>query len=112
MPGTDLIAVSKTRSNPENQLTWFAIVRPLSISEHDLKKSGFDPQKSTRLPEEYGGGYLVTIEVNHQLHCLVSTYTRGKLNRFLFIKSRTSYAKQSIGTTTKTNLLNGPMRQT
>jgi len=47
-------------------------VRVMRISEEQLLKSGFSPD-SVRFPEEYGGGFMASLEVNHQLHCLVST---------------------------------------
>jgi hypothetical protein len=39
--------------------------------EEQLLKSGFSPD-SVRLPEEYGGAFMATLEVNYQLYCLVS----------------------------------------
>ena len=45
----------------------------MTISEADLKK--FDPlfaDSAVRYPEEMGGGYMGSLEVFHQLHCVVS----------------------------------------
>ena len=43
----------------------------MSISEEDLLKSGSSTD-AVRIPEDYGGGFMVSVEVHHQLHCLVS----------------------------------------
>ena len=43
----------------------------MSVSEEVLIASGSDID-SIKVPEEYGGGYMATLEVTHQLHCLVS----------------------------------------
>lgn len=42
----------------------------MSISETDLLSAGYS-KDSVKLPDEYGGGYMASLEVNHQLHCLV-----------------------------------------
>ena len=43
----------------------------MSISEEDLVKSGSSTD-AVRIPDDYGGGFMVSVEVHHQLHCLVS----------------------------------------
>ena len=43
----------------------------MSISEDDLLKSGSSTD-AVRIPDDYGGGFMVSVEVHHQLHCLVS----------------------------------------
>ena len=43
----------------------------MSISEEDLLKSGSSTD-AARIPDDYGGGFMVSVEVHHQLHCLVS----------------------------------------
>ena len=44
----------------------------MSISRDTLKMIGA-PEDSARLPPESGGGYMGSLEVFHQLHCVVST---------------------------------------
>ena len=44
----------------------------MTVSKEDLLLSGADAD-SVRVADELGGGYLVGLEVTHQLHCLVST---------------------------------------
>ena len=41
------------------------------MSEHELNSSGFTTDH-VKIPKEYGGGYLMELEMSHQLHCLVS----------------------------------------
>lgn len=36
---------------------------------------GMDPKDSVKIPEDYGGGYLATPGMPHQLHCLVSVFS-------------------------------------
>ena len=45
----------------------------MSISEEDLLKSGSSTD-AVRIPDDYGGGFMVSVEVHHQLHCLVSYF--------------------------------------
>ena len=45
----------------------------MSISEDDLLKSGSSTD-AVRIPDDHGGGFMASVEVNHQLHCLVSCY--------------------------------------
>ena len=48
-------------------------MRPLRISEEDLAKIGRISRPSlVRYREELGGGYLVSLEISHHMHCLVS----------------------------------------
>ena len=44
----------------------------MSISDDTLRMIGAS-EDSARLPEESGGGYMGSLEVFHQLHCVVST---------------------------------------
>lgn len=44
----------------------------LDVTDEDIKEIGADPETLARFPEEDGGGYVMTIEYTHQLHCLVS----------------------------------------
>lgn len=45
----------------------------LTISEEDLRLIGkySSANATVKIPERYGGGYLATLEVFHNLHCLV-----------------------------------------
>jgi hypothetical protein len=45
----------------------------LAISEEELKLIGKDStaDATVKIPSHYGGGYYATLEVFHQLHCLV-----------------------------------------
>jgi hypothetical protein len=50
-----------------------------------LLRTGEKPTPSMAgYPEEYGGGYMASVEVIHQLHCVVS-FNPGKLVEFLLI---------------------------
>lgn len=46
-------------------------VGPFSVTKSDVEKLGKSPVECSQLPEELGGGYMGTVEVFHQLHCLV-----------------------------------------
>ena len=43
----------------------------MSISEEDVLKVG-KTTEAIRIPPEFGGGFMASVEVNHQLHCVVS----------------------------------------
>ena len=47
------------------------IVRVGRMTEAELLSSGFTTDH-VRIPQEHGGGYLMELEMSHQLHCLVS----------------------------------------
>lgn len=67
-------SVSKGEPSPELDAAWNSIIfnmKPLQISSETLAKLGKDKRPSlTRLPGEYGGEYLVSMEITHHLHCL------------------------------------------
>lgn len=42
----------------------------MSVLPEELIKSGSDTD-SVRVPEMLGGGYMASLEITHQLHCLV-----------------------------------------
>lgn len=48
-------------------------VKPTRLSREDIIRLGKDPDSPSlvRFKEEDGGGYMASIEVTHQLHCLV-----------------------------------------
>ena len=42
----------------------------ISIDEETLHKVNASVEYSVKLPDEIGGGYMASVEVLHQLHCL------------------------------------------
>ncbi|KAG1787748.1 uncharacterized protein HD556DRAFT_1277141 [Suillus plorans] len=60
--------------SPELDAIWDRVsldVRPLRMTHEQLLRTGEKPSPSmARYPDEYGGGYVATVEVIHQLHCL------------------------------------------
>lgn len=50
---------------------------------HDAKLNS----DNVRVPDGLGGGYLVSLEVTHQLHCLVSPWL-SSINRELIARSK------------------------
>jgi hypothetical protein len=50
-----------------------------------LLRTGEKPSPAmARYPDEYGGGYMATVEVIHQLHCLVSCKTQAGRSLLIF----------------------------
>lgn len=47
----------------------------LAISEDELQRIGKDStaNATVQIPDSLGGGYFATLEVFHNLHCLVSS---------------------------------------
>ncbi|KAI4179243.1 MAG: hypothetical protein LQ346_007234 [Caloplaca aetnensis] len=41
----------------------------MSATEEDVLKMG-KTKDAVKIPSEYGGGYMASLEVNHQLHCM------------------------------------------
>lgn len=81
-------------------LTGTALLR---VTEDDVKKSfGYetDPEYRSTVIEMEGGGKLATIELFHQMHCLVSLLFRGCLNPAN--PRRTWYGWRHTTTTTRT----------
>ncbi|KAG1740981.1 hypothetical protein EDB19DRAFT_1707156 [Suillus lakei] len=60
--------------SPEIDSTWDRIsfnARPIRMTLEQLLRTGEKPSPSmVRYPDEHGGGYMATIEVIHQLHCV------------------------------------------
>ncbi|KAG0697868.1 hypothetical protein DFH29DRAFT_1003354 [Suillus ampliporus] len=60
--------------SPEIDAAWDRIsldARPLRMTLEQLLRTGEKPSPSmARYPDEYGGGYMATVEVIHQLHCI------------------------------------------
>lgn len=44
------------------------------MTRDDVVRMGKSPEECVQLPENLGGGYMATIEVFHQLHCLVRLF--------------------------------------
>ncbi|KAJ6783184.1 hypothetical protein PWT90_07875 [Aphanocladium album] len=59
--------------NPSVDAAWSRLddIKVMSVTKDDVLKSGSDLD-SVKVPEEYGGGYLASLEVTHQLHCLAT----------------------------------------
>ncbi|KAG2128653.1 uncharacterized protein EDB93DRAFT_1108938 [Suillus bovinus] len=60
--------------SPEIDATWDRVAlnaRQIRMTREQLLRTGEKPSPAmVRYPEEYGGGYMTTVEVIHQLHCL------------------------------------------
>jgi hypothetical protein len=60
--------------SPEIDAAWDRIAlnaRPVRMTLEQLLRTGEKPSPvMTRYPDEYGGGYMATVEVIHQLHCI------------------------------------------
>ncbi|WPH01869.1 Protein of unknown function DUF3328 [Acrodontium crateriforme] len=58
----------------EVDAAWIDVVNigflDLDVTDEDIKELGEDPETLARFPEKDGGGYVMTIEYTHQLHCL------------------------------------------
>ncbi|KAG1742587.1 hypothetical protein EDD22DRAFT_786600, partial [Suillus occidentalis] len=59
--------------SPEIDAAWNRIsldARPVRMTLEQLLRTGEKPSPSmAKFPDEYGGGYMATVEVIHQLHC-------------------------------------------
>ncbi|KAG1741002.1 hypothetical protein EDB19DRAFT_1707297 [Suillus lakei] len=60
--------------SPEIDSAWDRIsfnARPIRMTLEQLLRTGEKPSPSmVRYPDEHGGGYMATIEIIHQLHCV------------------------------------------
>ncbi|KAI0865156.1 hypothetical protein F4860DRAFT_462515 [Xylaria cubensis] len=58
--------------NDEMDSHWYkwGFVKMASFTPEEWKKMGKDMEGTARFTEEYGGGYMGFLEVNHQMHCL------------------------------------------
>ena len=59
---------------PERSDPCYLIVGFIRVSGRDMERMGYENTKRSymaRYREQDGGGYLATVEVFHQLHCLV-----------------------------------------
>ncbi|KAG2148154.1 uncharacterized protein EDB93DRAFT_1084970, partial [Suillus bovinus] len=60
--------------SPEIDAVWERIAlnaRPIRMTAEQLLRMGEEPSAVlARYPDEYGGGYMATVEFIHQLHCL------------------------------------------
>jgi len=58
---------------PGLDAAWEEITRPggvLGITADDVRRLGKDPEIVIKLPKDFGGGYMASVELPHQLHCL------------------------------------------
>ncbi|KAG2148190.1 uncharacterized protein EDB93DRAFT_1250257 [Suillus bovinus] len=67
-------SIYRDSPSPELDAIWDEIslnVRPVRMTLEQLLRTGEKPSPAmVRYPDEYGGGYMATVEVIHQLHCL------------------------------------------
>ncbi|KAG1719047.1 hypothetical protein EDB19DRAFT_1788046 [Suillus lakei] len=60
--------------SPEIDRAWDMIslnARPIRMTLEQLLRTGEKPSPAmVRYPDEYGGGYMATVEIIHQLHCV------------------------------------------
>ncbi|KAH8880797.1 hypothetical protein GQ53DRAFT_669188, partial [Thozetella sp. PMI_491] len=59
--------------NPELDAAWDAIAtrRVLQgVTKEDVVRLGKLSNSTVQIPEEYGGGYMASVEATHQMHCL------------------------------------------
>ncbi|KAG0700057.1 hypothetical protein DFH29DRAFT_808109, partial [Suillus ampliporus] len=70
----DAPSIYRGRPSPEINAAWDRIsfdARPVRMTLEQLLRTGEKPSPvMTRYPDEYGGGYMTTVEVIHQLHCI------------------------------------------
>ena len=60
-------------------------MQPTRLTLEQVKKIGkIDSPSKVKFREEDGGGYMASLEVTHQLHCLVRTYAVGRLLLLIF----------------------------
>ncbi|KAG1728437.1 hypothetical protein EDB19DRAFT_1913783 [Suillus lakei] len=82
--------------SPEIDRAWDRIslnARPIRMTLEQLLRTGEKPSPAmVRYPDEYGGGYMATVEITHQLHCVVSCQT-GRLVDLCSIFCRTCFAE-------------------
>ncbi|KAG2038070.1 hypothetical protein BDR03DRAFT_955681 [Suillus americanus] len=67
-------SIYRGKPSPELDAAWDRIsvnAYPIRMTLEQLLKTGEKPSPAmARYPDEYGGGYMATVEVNHQLRCL------------------------------------------
>lgn len=67
-------SIYRGRPSPEINAAWDRIAldaRPVRITAEQLLRRGEKPTPSmVRYPDEFGGGYMASVEVIHHLHCL------------------------------------------
>ncbi|KAG2148193.1 uncharacterized protein EDB93DRAFT_1103850 [Suillus bovinus] len=70
----DATSIYRGSPSPELDAIWDELsfeARPFSMTLEQLLRTGEKPHPAmARYPDEYGGGYMATVEVIHQLHCL------------------------------------------
>ncbi|KAG1863650.1 hypothetical protein F4604DRAFT_1784387 [Suillus subluteus] len=70
----DRHSVYRGSPSPDLEVAWGGVAddgRPLAMTLEQLLKMGEEPAPfMIRYPEEYGGNYMASVEVLHQLHCV------------------------------------------
>ncbi|KAG1856641.1 hypothetical protein DFJ58DRAFT_784249 [Suillus subalutaceus] len=70
----DFPSIYRGSPSPEIDAAWNRIAHglvPTRMSLEDILKAGeVDSPSKVRYPAEFGGGFMVTVEAYHQLHCL------------------------------------------
>ncbi|KAG2068292.1 hypothetical protein BDR04DRAFT_1158121 [Suillus decipiens] len=70
----DATSIYRGSPSPEIDAAWDKIsldARPVRMTLEQLLRTGETPSPAmVRYPDEYGGGYMATVEFIHQLHCL------------------------------------------
>lgn len=67
----DYPSIYRGDPSPEIDAAWDNLenVRVTSITEEEVLKIG-KTTDAIKIPSQFGGGYMASVEVNHQLHCL------------------------------------------
>ncbi|KAJ6036866.1 hypothetical protein N7540_001145 [Penicillium herquei] len=67
----DYPSIYRQDPSPEVDEAWNRLedIRIMSISEDDVLKAG-KTTDAIQIPQKWGGGYMASLEVNHQLHCV------------------------------------------
>ncbi|KAG1895123.1 uncharacterized protein F5891DRAFT_1281290 [Suillus fuscotomentosus] len=89
----DFPSIYRGPPSPEIDAAWARIahdVLPTRMSLKEILKAGeVDSPSKVRYPPEFGGGFMVSMEAPHQLHCLTNAGTTRKswiwLSSMLFI---------------------------
>lgn len=82
-------SVFKGEPRPELDDAWNRITNGgvFSVGEETLQLLNVTSENSVRLPAVQGGGYIASLEMFHQLHCLVST-SRARTYHFSLQRNR------------------------
>jgi len=93
-----MVCCAESRCKPYAEMC-HSPVDIMSISEEEVLQAG-KTTDAIRIPEEFGGGFMASVEVNHQLHCVVISHIALSREQSHGLHgARTSSAKVSTGTT-------------